>query len=481
MKINLKFLSIAAAFVFAACDIETPTPEVPDVPVDPEVEKELNQNLAFTVEVVEVGSDVAKIKVKHNGSAEDTWYGFLTEKVSSTDALLIDSEVTRIFENGTPDGLMNQTIANVTLDKLNPLTEYKYIVFGVSEEGEIYGKSTSVKFTTTKAVAVLTENSAWTVEYKGAGVIDGVEYDHTVTVKSTDQNKYFITAVTKASIDKDGVETVAKSELQGFKEYIDAFNAEYGTNYTLDKLLYQGDGIEAFMLEPGIDWYAIAVGVDADGDFSGLYAMSDVINIKEADLEPEYAEWIGSWTITGANGITQDVVFSKGVANKSFKMTGYEGSATEGLDVRVDWDSESGAWYIMNQNFGTFSFGDYGDGEVWFLGADEVGNLFLSEEFPICVGGKMEDGSIAALPYTGEVEVEEGEIFEYSVSNMMYIVYLLDYQQLSYLSGTYETGYPTFPLTFTQNNTKAPLSVDADDVRVVTGLVKPFKSYGFLK
>ena len=39
----------------------------------------LNQDLSFTLKLEEVTSAAAKIKVQHNGTSDDTWYGFVTD------------------------------------------------------------------------------------------------------------------------------------------------------------------------------------------------------------------------------------------------------------------------------------------------------------------------------------------------------------------------------------------------------------------
>jgi hypothetical protein len=38
---------------------------------------------------------------------------------------------------------------------------------------------------------------------------------------------------------------------------------------------------------------------------------------------------------------------------------------------------------------------------------------------------------------------------------MLYLAYFAEQGQLSYISGTYQTGYPTFPMTFTKLETRS--------------------------
>ena len=477
MKNIFKFMMLAAAaLAFAACGEKDPTPE-------PEPEVELNQNLTFTLEVSSVEADKAKIKVTNNGTTADTWYGFVTSEVEKTEATLIKEEVDALLAEGNVTGLKKQTSTTVTLRSLEPETDYKYIVFGLAEDGTIYGTSESVTFTTAKGEVEFSVNSAWTVEYKGVGKIGETTYEHTVAVTSTDENLYFVTGVTKADYETKGIKAIAEEDLAYLKAYIDEFNKQNGTGYKLSDILFKGDGVDALTFEAG-DWYAIAVGVDAEGEVSGLYAMSDVITIEEEEPTEEYAAWLGNWTLTGANGVVQNVTFHKGISNMSYYMTGYEGDDTAGLDIEVFWLAEDQVWVIYNQSFGTFNFGEqYGKGEVWFVGMTEEYNVYLNNEIPICVGGMTEDGTLAAYGYSETWENEDGSEGSYVVNHMAYIAYFSSAKQMSFLSATYETGFPSFPITITPAEEAATRSAApaVKNVQKVTNLVKPYRTFGFVK
>ena len=484
MKINFKLLMImAAALSFAACQPEdNPDPDTQKDPIvnpEPTPEPELNQDLEFTLEMNSLLADQASINVKNNGTAADTWYGFYTDDTDASESSLITAEVKNLIASGDFSGLKNNTSTVVTLLNLNPNTSYRYIVLGLSEEGEFYGTSASIKFTTLKNEVTFTENAAWNVEYTGAGNINGTVYEHTVTVTSSDANPYFITAVTKDEFEALGIKALAEDNLSYLKKYISDFNKENGTNYSLNDILFKGTGTDALSLEAGTDWYALAVGVGADGELSGLYAKSPVITIEEEEPSEAYSSWLGNWIMTGSNGITQNVTFSKGISNKTYKMTGYEGKDADGLEVIVEWNAENELWAIYNQNLGTFNFGLAGEGDIWFVGMDETGSLYLSE-VPICIGGVFEDGSRGAVGYEEEWE-EDGQTYRFAVSTMAFIAQLSN--GLSWITGTYEVGYPTFPVTMTPNNSIIGQSVEPSckKVQVVSSLVRPYKTFGFIR
>lgn len=456
-KLVFKFAAVAAiAAMFASCTEKPgPDPENPNNPDDPETPKvEITEDLTFTLEVTEVEAEQAKVKVEHNGTTKDTWYAFATTDTDVNKA--VAAKVAELTADGDKiSGLKKSRSTTVTVRSLEPETDYTFIAFGITSEGQVYGTAASTAFKTVKGELKYTENSLWTVEYMGPGVVFDEPYDHTVTITSTDKNAYFVTAYPVADFEEYGIKAIAEADYTAYKNYLDNFNAQYGTNYTLlDAFCWVGTATDAIGVEPGVDYYAFAIGVDENGELSGLWAKSDVITVAEDDFTEEYAAWLGDWVITGANGIQQYVTFSKGVANSTYKMSGYEGPDTEGLDVEVEWMQEEGVWAIYNQSFGTFPFtidqqGTQADGEVWFVGETAEGHLYL-DEVPICIGGIAEDGSYVAYGYEETWENEDGTPGSYVVNDMLYLAYFPDYGQFSYITGTYQTGYPSFPMTFTK-------------------------------
>ncbi len=453
MKQIFKFMMIAAAtMTMAACDQIVPDNNGtnPDDENNQTPTVELNQNLEFTLEVESVEADKAKIQIENNGSTSDTWFGFVTSEVSKTDAELIQAQVTELTAGGKVSGLQKSTSKSVTVRDLEPESDYKYIVFGLSENGEVYGKSSSVTFKTLKGELQYTENAAWTVAYAGAGTINGTNYDHTVSVKSTDENYYFVTVTTVEDFTTAGIKTVAEANLADLKAFLDGFNAENGTSYKVVDMLFKGDGVEAFNLEAG-DWYAIAIGVDQNGELTGLYAKSEVISIQEEEPTEEYLAWIGDWTFTGSNGAAYNVTFEKKVSNRSYNMYGYDGNDLDFIPVEVTWMADYGLWTIYPQNFGDFEFDDGSIGTIYFLGGMQAEEGFsLYTDVPACLGGTLEDGSKAIYGYAIE---EEG-------IEMTLMCHFVVMGGTPYFWND-PTAIPTFPIVVTEGAATASKSMSA--------------------
>ena len=438
----LKFAALAAAaFALISCNKD---PQNDDQnPGGSTTGTEYTEDLKFTLEVAEVSADQAKIKVEHNGTTKDTWYGFVTTESN------VQKAIKDVLEEGNVK-LKKNTKTTITLIELEPETEYTFIAVGITAEGKTYGEPATVKFTTEGVAALeFTENPAWTVTYLGDYEENGEVFEHVVAVETTDSNPFFVTAWPIEYLDEYGIEGITAMEIESWKELI----AQYpGASFA--DVVYNESIMTTVMIDEayGTKWYAMAIGCDTNGNATGLYALSEVIDLEAGDdteLTPEYAAWLGEWTITGANGITQKVKFSKGTANKTYKMSGYEGPDTNGLNVIVDWVQEEGIWVIYNQELGTYDFGASGEGTIWFTGEGTKEEIYLSE-LPICLGGTFEDGSFGAIGYETELEFEDGSTMPYNVATMLYLVYLPEIGgQLSYITTTYETGYPTFPMTFT--------------------------------
>ncbi len=438
MKTIFKFLfPVLAALIVASC--QKPSPDNGD---DPKQESGLNEKISFTIDIAEVNVTSASIKVSHNGEDTDSWYAFATETSASTVSSLIEEKVNELKANGKVSGLKKQTSYTYSLSDLKAETAYTFIAFGLTEDGTIYGKAVSKNFTTKKAELQMKENSAWKITYSGKASIEGKEYDHTVSVTTSDSNPYFITYTSKAYLEQTDIKTFAQEQLASLKEY-----AEYAGSKLSDFCSNQS-GMGAINISVG-EWYAIALGVE-DNELSGLYAISELITIEEQEATEAYSAWIGNWEWTGANGISVDVTFSKGINNEYYLMSGWEGMPAEGgLDIPVYWDPSNELWYIMTTNFGEFDFGTAGTASVWLLGG--IGeSIYPNEELPICFGGFDENNNRVVIPYSEEGE--DGSTI--AIEWMQYGAKFTD--GWSYISSTFEIGYPRFPISVKESTAPVP-------------------------
>lgn len=462
MKKFFRFAAIAiAAIALFSCEKpqgdDTQTPggnEKPEQTVP-----EYTEDLTFTLAVTEVEADKAKIKVEHNGTTKDTWIGFETTETDIEKAIadfIADGNVT----------LKKNTSTTMTVRGLEPETKYTFVAVGVKADGTVYGTHASVEFTTAKAEEPTppapeeyTVNPNWTVTYVGDYEEGGKVYDNVVVVETTDTNPYFVTAWPVDYYEELGIEAIVAAEIEAWEEML----AQY-PGATWADIVYAESILAQVSIDPeyGTKWYAMAIGCDTNGKATGLYALSEVIDLEnlggeEEEPTAEYAAWLGDWTFTGANGVAFDVTMKQGKANQTYKLAGWEGPESEGLDIKVEWMADYGIWIIYAQSFGTYSFGASGNGEIWLTPESTDGYIYPAEGIPACMGGMTEDGQMVVEGYSEELE--DGSVVE--MATMMYLAKLE--ADGKYYNITSVEDWPTFPLTVTPT-TKA-----------TTNAVKEFK------
>ena len=408
----LKFHTIVmTAFAVMACLVGC------EKEPDKEQEPELNEALELIVDVEDVNYTSAKIKVTHNGAKSDTWYGFLTDMVGSDEEELINDAIDAYMNGESDEGLRKSKNYVTVFKELNPGTKYKYIAFGLTADGKSYGTSASVEFETIAdsneggseeggnvdtgdVVNGMRKNSAWTVNYVGEGVLYEKEYDHVVTVNSTDRNTYAITVVYASLWNVNDLYDMAVMFADDMVAYIEEYNDYYGTSYTVADLLYKGTASDAFNLDPGY-YMAVAIGITPEGKVSGLYAVSEVFEVKEQIPTEEYKSWLGDWTIVGENNVEFNVTFSKHVTNKSFWVYGWEGFEDIPIDVEYSKERNDVIFYAqpVAQNYYLEEWDMYAN--MYFLGCDVENQFYTTESgnYNIAIAGILDDGQRALVRY----------------------------------------------------------------------------------
>lgn len=375
----------------------------------------LNEDLELVVDVEDITLTSAKIKVTHNGQKSDTWYGFLTEIVAGDEEELISQAVEAYMNGDSSEGLRKSKSYVTVLKDLKPGTAYKYIAFGLSADGKVYGSSASVEFETkldgtgsgpggqtpgNPEVDGMKVNPAWTVNYVGEGVVNGEDYDHVVTVNSTDRNTYAITIVYASLWNLDDLYDMAVLFAEDLVAYVDEYNDYYGTSYTVGDALYSGTASDAFDLYPGY-YIAVALGITPEGKVSGLYAISDVFEVKEAIPTEQYKSWLGDWTIVGENDVEFTVTLSRHVANRSFWMYGWEGFEDIPVDVEYSEERNDLTFYaqLVQENYYLEEYDVTAN--MYFLGGDVDDNFYtvIDGNYGIAIAGVLEDGQRALVRY----------------------------------------------------------------------------------
>ncbi len=422
-------------------------------------------DLILVVDVENVTAASAKIKVSHNGKTADSWYGLLTTDTTTREDQLIEEAVAELAKGDIGSQLIFNKNYTKILSPLSPETTYKYIAFGLTEDGKVYGERGSVEFTTLaggsggndepqedEVYDNMLPNPAWSIAYTGAKTINDVEFKHTVTVNSTDNAPYTIAVVYASEYDSSKLRELGDALAGSMVEYLDGYNATYGTEYTLNDMLFRGNGVEAFDdLDPGY-YIAVAMGITSKGKVSGLYAVSATFHIEEEAPTALYSSWLGDWTLIGDNGVENNVVIGRKVANRSVNMYGLQNLqfAIVG-DYSVERNDIIFAAQVVEQGY---EFSDGSVADIHLLGVDENGKYYGLDNgnYGIAIAGVLENNRRAIARYGLNQP-------DYPKFVAMMIV--------AYMNGKYYTvgdGFPTFagiaelaPSATTASHTRALL------------------------
>ncbi len=372
-----------------------------------------NNNLVLSVDVDNITATSAKIKVTHNGKTADSWYGYLTTNIGASDAELVNEAVANLKRGDIASSLIFNKNYTEILTPLSPKTTYKYIAFGLTEEGVVYGERASVKFTTLSSNGggdeVVDEvydqmlpNPAWKIAYTGAGTINDEEYKHTVTVNSTDNNPYNIAVIYAREYDSSNpsqLRVLGEQLVASMNDYLNSYNSAYGTSYVLNDMLYRGSGVTAFDdLDPGY-YIAVAIGITAKGEVSGLYAVSQTFHIEEETPTALYQAWLGDWVIKGDNNISNNVVIGRKIANKSINLIGLMGLP---FSVEGEYSIERNDVIFSAQVVASdYTFNDGSVGDIHLIGSDQDGKYYGLDNgnYGIAIAGVIENGAYAIVRY----------------------------------------------------------------------------------
>lgn len=437
---NMKILTKVAAILMVASALlsckKEPVNNIPNEPEKPdqpnvEVEIEYTEDIEFSIKVLSVDATTAEIEVEHTGTEDDTWYGFATTSTNIKVAIM--DMVAELTDNDDEKvtGLFNGYSKTIKLEGLEPETKYNYIVFAITEDGDVYGTEEHESFKTTTNYRV---NSAWTVEFTGRQFIGEQEFENTVTVTSKDKNPYFMTIVTKDRFESTEIKTLLTEELESLKEFIDQYDKYYDVVTTFKSWCFSGSAIDAFGLESGYDYIAMAIGASEDGELTGLYAYSEVFKPYEEEMTEAYASWIGDWVFTGANGVSFDINIRKDKSNKTFTMTGWEGEEASHCEVIIDWYGDS--WMIWSQHILSGSDPTYGNFDIYFCPVNTENGKGYIGDYPMCIGTVTDNGSRMVGIYQEE---------SFTFTHMQFLAEWPD----GLYKVTHTTEFPTFPITVT--------------------------------
>lgn len=298
----------------------------------------------FSATVSNVTKNSAEVSVEYSAKQEDlTWYGFITEDLTSPAASLIAAKVAGLSAADYQTGAQT-----VQLSDLTPETDYRYIVTGINADG-VYGSPADVRFS---SLTEAYDNTVFTVT---AGEIDAYTATLTITHNGWESFEYcgFLTEDLQSPVADIPVPANADLNLMKGLE----------TTVTLEDL----DALTEYR-------YVVV------GRYNGNdYGTRGEVRFTTADdkVEAAYTDFLGSWKC-GADIIT----ISQQQNGSTYAITGFYGQDEIFGNLKVvtgNYDAATHEFYLMEQKLGAFNTAD-----VEAFGTNQYGDCddYLSGYFP---------------------------------------------------------------------------------------------------
>lgn len=123
-------------------------------------QQEPEKEVTFSVELNLTEADYAEVVVRHDGAESDKWYGFVTTDLTTPEKDLIAAQISQVDKKKLHVGKV-QTVA---VRSLEAHENYRYVAFGVKEDGSAYGKAGSLTFCTSPVLKVIFSAEAGELE-----------------------------------------------------------------------------------------------------------------------------------------------------------------------------------------------------------------------------------------------------------------------------------------------------------------------------
>ena len=403
-------------------------------------------DVTITLDVDKLSLSSANIRVRHDGSADLNWVYLLTSDLTTDADQLIDADVAKSLQ------LTGEILANkgqnksILMPDLSPKSYYRFICKVIdSLTGETIGKAAQIEFRTRRDPDLFELNSNWEIEVGSRTInqTDKMEYDNFIC-SSTDEEYYVLLPISVTDF-----AFYYKSEIKKlFEDYVSSFGLEEGDAKWKNIVKSGGSSWAEQRLRSG-DWKIFMIGIDQQGELTGLYQELDHEIIPET-MTPEYEKWLGNWMVTDKDGKNLfKITFIPSENNMWYYMGGWESGNILFLDTfdpnlmpEVFFDKETGNIVFVSQYVNTLV--DVDEWNFYFSGTFTYGSSYV-------LGDQVLNYRMAEADFndvTGSARIEPLKFVtggaEFMIESICYIYYMGS--QL----GSISMDPPTLPLTMTR-------------------------------
>lgn len=437
----LKLIAVISFFTFIGCEKGQDT-LVPQ-----------KENVSIVLDLDQVSLESASIRVRHDGDADVLWVYMNTADLETDARSLIESEIKKNLE------LTGEVVAykgqnkSVTVSSLAAKCYYRFICTAIDEvTGKACGDVAEIEYRTRRDPSVFERNDNWTISL-GERTVDNndkMEYDNIVCESSDDQTYVVLTL---KDLDFD---FYYNGDLRAlFEDYHSSFGFEEGSS-KWKSVLNSGNIMWSEQRLRSGEWTAYMIGIDSDGELSGLYQTLQ-FKVEQEIATAEYNRWIGTWTVSDKNGVELfDIQIIPCENNMWYYMGGWESTNIYQFDTydpalmpELFFDKESGELCFISQYLNTMVT-DTDSIDFYFSGTFIYGNTYV-------LGSEVLNYRMAETTFLDTVNYNSARIeacnfnaqgMSFPIESICYIYY--NGSQLSSIS----LDAPTLPLTMTKKVTE---------------------------
>lgn len=348
MKLSdiIKVICLALAMLFSAsCEKE-----------DGKTADQTRQ-VTITLDVDKLSLESASIRVRHDGAADLLWTYLMTDDLTTDADELMDAKLARELELTGEIVVYTGRNKSVNLTDLAPKAYYRFICKTVDPvTGGVYGDVAEIQFRTRRDPSVFEINENWSVERgeRSINYLDKMEYDNFICTSSDDETYVLV------PIKENDFEFYYESDLRTFfEDYHSSFNLPEGDSQWKNIVKSGDQTLSEQRLRSG-DWLVFMIGIDVDGELTGLYQQLDMVIEPETPTK-EYERWLGAWEIADREGKKLfDIIILPSENNMWYYMGGWESDNIFAFDTydqtlmpELFFDKESGKLGFISQYVNT--------------------------------------------------------------------------------------------------------------------------------
>ena len=319
--------------------------------------------VTFVLSVDKVALEMADLRIRHDGNNDLQWVYLNTDDLETDADQLIDAVVEKQLEFAHEVLAQSGNNKSIRISGLLPKSDYRLIVKAIEPSGKTYGKAVSLVFRTQRNLDFFEVNDNWTIRYDGRsegpnpGTAELVEYDN-FKCMSTDDEPYILAVIKDSDYKAMQKDPEHKMKVRTFfEQYLASSGVQEGAWADVIK---SGECVwKEQRLRHG-DWILFMVGVDENGDLTGLYQQVNC-EIPEEEPTEDFKKWLGKWNVVAYDqGIefkfTLDILSSE--ANMWYYSIGWEPNNVYSIDpaslpVEIFYDKISGNAYLVSQYVST--------------------------------------------------------------------------------------------------------------------------------